>query len=52
MDNKLKIFNGCLELDIFNITIKEVIDNMESKIDLVLKKTEMELKSEWSSFSN
>lgn len=52
MDNKLKIFNGCLELDIFNITIKEVIDNMENKIDSVLKKTDMELKSEWSSFSN
>jgi geranylgeranyl pyrophosphate synthase len=52
MDHKLKIFNECLELDIFNITIKEVIDNMERKIDSVLKKTDMELKSEWSSFNS
>jgi hypothetical protein len=52
MDYKIKVFQDCLDINIFNITIKEVIDGMESKIDAVLKKTDMELKSDWSSFSS
>lgn len=51
-DNKIKLLEGCLTLDIYNITIKEIIDNIEKKFDTYLKNTDLELVSRYSSFSS
>ena len=51
-ESKLKLLEGCLTLDIYNITIKEVIDHIEKNFDNHLKNTDLELVSRYSSFSS
>jgi hypothetical protein len=50
-DSKLKLLEGCLTMDVYSITIKEVIDHIEKRFDLYLKNTDLELNSRYSSFS-
>ena len=50
-ENKVKLIEGCMLLGIYNITIKEVMDNIEKKFDLHLQKSDLELISKYSSFS-
>ena len=50
-ESKLKLLEGCLTLDVYNITIKEVIDYIEKIFDTQLKNTDLELNSRYSSFS-
>lgn len=50
-NNKIKFIEGCLTLDIFSPTIKEIIDFVEKCFDEHLQKTDLELKSIYSSFS-
>jgi len=50
-DNKTSLIEGCLLMDVYSITIKEVIDNIEKKFDTHLKNTDLELNSRYSSFS-
>jgi hypothetical protein len=51
-DSKIKLLEGCLTLDIYNITIKEVIDHIEKIFDNHLKNADLELVSRYSSFSS
>lgn len=51
-ESKLKLLEGCMTLDVYNITIKEVIDHIEKKFDDKLKNTDLELASKYSSFSS
>jgi len=51
-DAKAKLIEGCHTMDIFNITIGEIIDKIESKFDDQLKKTDLELNSRYTSFSD
>lgn len=51
MESKIKLLEGCLTLDIYNITIKEVIDYIEKGFDCQLKNTNLEMESKYSSFS-
>jgi geranylgeranyl pyrophosphate synthase len=51
-DSKIKLLEGCLTLDIYNITIKEVIDHIEKTFDNHLKNSDLELVSRYSSFSS
>jgi hypothetical protein len=51
-ESKIKLLEGCLTLDVYNITIKEVIDHIEKKFDDKLKNTDLELASKYSSFSS
>jgi hypothetical protein len=51
-ENKLKLLEGCLTLNVYNTTIKEVIDHIEKKFDDRLKNTDLELASKYSSFSS
>jgi len=46
--NKLKLLEGCLTLDVYSITIKEIIDHIEKTFDTHLKKTNLDLKSQYS----
>jgi hypothetical protein len=50
-ESKTKLLEGCLSLDIYNITIKEIIDLIERKFDTQLQNTDLELQSRYSSFS-
>lgn len=50
-ESKVKLIEGCLTLNIYNITIKEVIDYIESKFDKYLNNTDLEMESKYSSFS-
>jgi len=51
-ESKCKLLEGCITLDIYNFTIKEIIDNVEKKFDNYLKNTDLELASRYSSFSS
>lgn len=51
-ESKIKLLEGCMTLDIYNITIKEIIDNIEKIFDDKLKNTDLELVSKYSSFSS
>ena len=50
-ESKIKLLEGCLTLDIYNITVKEVIDYIENTFDDHLKNTDLELNSRYTSFS-
>lgn len=50
-ESKNKLLEGCLKLDIYSITIKEIIDNIERKFDEKLKNAELDLNSKYTSFS-
>jgi len=51
MDNKLKLIEYCISMNLFNNTMKEIVDHIEKKIDDCLKKTDVDLKSIYSSYS-
>lgn len=51
-EHKLKLLQGTLTLNIYNITIKEIIDNIEKKFDSYLQNTDLELVSKYSSFTS
>lgn len=51
-ESKIKLLEGCFSMDIYNITIKEIIDNIEKRFDEKLKNTDLELASKYSSFSS
>jgi hypothetical protein len=50
-DNKTKLIEGLMYLGIYNITIKEVMDNIEKNFDKYLENTDLELQSKYTSFS-
>lgn len=50
-ESKLKLLEGCFMLDIYNTTIKEVIDHIEKNFDNCLKNADLELNSRYTSFS-
>jgi hypothetical protein len=50
--NKVKLIEGCMILGIYNITIKEVMDNIEKKFNNHLHNTDLELASKYTSFSD
>jgi hypothetical protein len=50
-ESKLKLLEGCFTLDIYNTTIKEVIDHIEKNFDNCLKNADLELNSRYTSFS-
>jgi hypothetical protein len=45
MDNKRKFIEGCLLLDIYTNTVKEVIDLMEKKVETMINNTTSDVKS-------
>ena len=51
-ESKCKLLEGCITLDVYNFTLKEIIDNVEKKFDNYLKNTDLELVSRYSSFSS
>lgn len=50
-ETKLKLIEGCMTLDVFTITVKEIVDYLERKFEECLGNTDLELKSMYSSFS-
>jgi|688.fasta_scaffold164253_2 hypothetical protein len=52
IENKIKFIEGCTALDIYTNTMKEVMDLIEDKIDNCLEKSNIDLKSTYSSFSS
>lgn len=48
---KILFLEGCMRLDVYNITIKEVIDNIEKTFDEYLENTDLDIASKFSSFS-
>jgi hypothetical protein len=51
MENKIIVIENCIKLNIYTNTIKEIIENIEDKIDLTLKNTDLDLTSMYSSFT-
>lgn len=51
-DSKVKLIEGTMALNVYNTTIKEVIDFIEKKFDMCLNNTELGMESKYSSFSN
>lgn len=52
IDNKVKFVEGCMNLDIYTNTMKEVLDLIEEKVDLFIDSTNPELKSQYTLSSN
>lgn len=52
IDNKLKFVEGCMLLDIYTNTVKEVLDVIESKVDLFINNTVPDLKSHYTISTN
>jgi hypothetical protein len=50
-ENKTKLIEGMMYLGIYNITIKEVMDNIEKNFDKYLENADLELQSKYTSFS-
>jgi len=48
-DNKTEFIRGCMKLKIFSDTVKEIIDYLESKIDIGVNKAQIDMKSVYSS---
>jgi len=48
MDNKQKFIEGCIVMDIYTNTVKEVIDLMESKIDTIIDQSSPDMKSHYT----
>lgn len=51
IDNKIKLLEGCMVLDVYGVTIKEIIDHVEKLFDGHLKNTDIDLKSRYSDVS-
>ena len=52
IDNKVKFVEGCMSLDIYTNTMKEVLDLIEEKVDSFIDSTSPELKSQYTLSSN
>lgn len=52
MESKIKLLNGCLSMNIFSNTMKEIVDHIEKQFDNCLKNTDIELNSVYSSFTD
>ena len=50
-ENKTKLIKGCMELDIYSHTMKEIIDFIEKCFDECLNNTDLDLASTYSSFT-
>lgn len=50
-DSKLKLIEGAMILDIYTVTLKEILNHLEYRFNQFLSNTELELKSMYSSFS-
>lgn len=50
-ESKLKLTEGAMILGVFTSSIKEILNTLESKFEYCLTKTDLELKSMYSSFS-
>ena len=48
---KIKVLSSFYTFDLYNITVKEVIDFIEKKFDTKLNNTDLEMESKYSSFS-
>jgi geranylgeranyl pyrophosphate synthase len=48
IDNKQKFIEGCILLDIYTNTVKEIIDLIENKIDAVIDKSSPDMKSHYT----
>uniref|UniRef100_A0A6C0ED59 Polyprenyl synthetase n=1 Tax=viral metagenome TaxID=1070528 RepID=A0A6C0ED59_9ZZZZ len=51
MDAKTKFMEGCLVLDIYSHTAKEIVDAIESKFDSCIENASLDMKTTYSSFS-
>lgn len=52
VENKIKFIEGCMTLDIYTNTIKEILDIIEDKIDTFIDNTVPDLKSYYTISSN
>jgi hypothetical protein len=50
-EHKTQLIEGLMYLDLYNITIKEVMDNIEKKFDRYLENADLELQSKYTSFT-
>jgi hypothetical protein len=50
-ENKVKFLEGTMLINIYNTTIKEIVDNIEKTFDNCLANSELELKSRYTSFN-
>lgn len=48
IDNKQKFIEGCILLDIYTNTVKEIVDLIENKIDEVIDKSSPDMKSHYT----
>lgn len=49
-ENKIKFLEGCMMNDLYSSSIKELMEKIDKSYDKCLKNTEIELKSQYSSF--
>lgn len=47
-DNKQKFIDGCLTTGIYTNTVKEIVDLMEGKIDIIIDNTTLDVKSQYT----
>ena len=52
IENKIKLIEGCLKLDILTNTIQEIFDYIENKFDKCIANTDIELQSLYSDFTD
>lgn len=52
IENKLKFVEGCMLLDIYTNTVKEILDVIESKVDVFINNTVPDLKSQYTLSTN
>lgn len=52
IENKLKFVEGCMLLDIYTNTVKEILDVIESKVDTFINNTVPDLKSHYTISTN
>jgi hypothetical protein len=52
MDLKIEFLEALFKYNLYTHTIKEVLDLLENKIDLILKKSNIDMKSTYSTFSS
>ena len=50
-EHKTQLIEGLMYLDLYNITIKEVMDNIEKKFDKYLENADLDLQSKYTSFT-